>query len=47
MGTIHLILLILAFVLFLIAAIGIPSGRFSLVAGGLASWVLSEVLKGF
>lgn len=46
MGSVHLILLVLAFVLFLVAAIGVPSGRFSLVAGGLASWVLAEVLKG-
>ena len=44
MGTVSLILLVAAFVLFLLAALGIPSSRFSLVAGGLACWVLTEVI---
>jgi hypothetical protein len=37
-------LLIAAFVLFVIAAIGIPSGRFSLLAAGLGCWVLSSLV---
>lgn len=39
-----LILLVLAFVLFLLAAISVPSGRVNLVAAGLACWVLSVML---
>ena len=39
MASIELILLVAAFVLFVIAAIGIPSGRFNLIAAGLACWV--------
>lgn len=42
---ISLVFLIVAFVLFLIAAVGVPSGRFSLLSAGLACWVLSEILK--
>jgi hypothetical protein len=34
-------LLIAAFVLFVIAAIGVPAGRFNLLAAGLACWALS------
>jgi len=41
---ISLILLIVACVLFAIAAFGVPSGRFSLVAAGLFFWSLAEVL---
>lgn len=37
-------LLIAAFVLFVIGAVGVPSGRFSLVAAGLACWSLSEII---
>ena len=41
------ILLVAALVLFILAAIGIPSPtRFNLVAGGLACWVLSILLGG-
>ena len=39
MASIELILLVASFVLFVIAAIGIPSGRFNLIAAGLACWV--------
>lgn len=41
---IHTGLLIAAFVLFLLATLGVPGGRFSLVAAGLACWVLSTLL---
>jgi hypothetical protein len=36
-----LIFLIAALVLFILAAVGIPSTRFNLVAAGLACWVAS------
>lgn len=40
-----LILLIVAFVLFLLAGIGVPSPpRVNLLAWGLACWVLAEIL---
>jgi hypothetical protein len=38
------LLLIVAFVLFVIAAFGVASGRFNLIAGGLACWTLSIIL---
>ena len=39
------ILLVAAFVLFVLSAIGVPSPpRFNLMAGGLACWVLSILL---
>lgn len=41
-----LILLVFAFVCFTLAAFGVPSGRFNLIAGGLAFWVLSVILAG-
>jgi hypothetical protein len=42
------ILLVAAFVLFVLAAVGVPSpSRFNLVAGGLACWVLSILLSGY
>ena len=41
----RLILLILAFLCFLLAAAGVPTnGRVNLVALGLASWVLSILI---
>jgi hypothetical protein len=36
-----LIFLIAALVLFIVAAIGVPSGRVNLIAAGLACWVAS------
>lgn len=42
--TINLILLVLAFVFFLLAAVGVPAGRISLVPAGLACWVLSLLI---
>jgi hypothetical protein len=41
--TIGLLLLVFAFVLFVIAAVGVAT-RFNLIAAGLACWVLSQVL---
>ena len=41
--SIHLLLLIVAFVLFVVAAIGVPS-RINLVAAGLAAWVLANII---
>lgn len=41
--TLSLILLVAAFVLFVIAAAGVAS-RFNLIAAGLACWVLSLLL---
>lgn len=42
-----LILLVFAFVCFVLAAIGIPNpSRFNLIAAGLAFWVLSVILAG-
>ena len=43
----QLVLLILAFVLFLLAAIGVrtdPPGRFNLIAAGLAAWVAAALI---
>jgi hypothetical protein len=41
----RLILLILAFVCFLLAAVGVPTnGRVNLVALGLASWTLALLI---
>jgi hypothetical protein len=40
---ITLILLLAAFILFVLAAVGIPAGRYSLVAAGLACWVASAL----
>ncbi len=39
-----LILLIFAFVLFVLAALGVPSSRFNLIGAGLACWVLTLII---
>lgn len=44
--TISAILLIAAFVAFLVAAFGVAVGKLNLIAVGLALWVLAEVLGG-
>ncbi len=36
--------LIFALVLFILAAVGVPSSRFNLVAAGLAFWVATLVI---
>jgi len=47
MATISMILLIVALVLFALAAIGIPQPpKFQFLAAGLAFWVLSVLLVG-
>ncbi len=40
------ILIVFAFVLFFLAAIGVGAPRFNLVAGGLACYMLSILLSG-
>jgi hypothetical protein len=42
--TIDLLLLIIGFVLFVLAAIGVPSSRVNLVAAGLACWILTAIV---
>jgi hypothetical protein len=41
-----LILLVFAFVCFVISAFGTVTGRFNLIAAGLAFWSLSAILAG-
>ncbi len=41
---IALALLIAAFVLFVLGAVGVPAGRYSLQCAGLACWVLSALV---
>lgn len=45
MITIRLVLLLLAFVAFVLAAAGVPAPRTNLVAAGLACWVLSLLVS--
>lgn len=40
------ILLVFAFVCFVLAALGVSASRFNLIAAGLAFWVLSVLLAG-
>jgi len=42
--TVDLILLIVGFILFVLAAIGVPSSRVNLVAAGLACWILTAIV---
>lgn len=42
---ISLILLVFAFVLFVVAACGVSHPRINLLAAGLACWVLSVILS--
>ena len=44
MVSIHLILLLLAFVFFVLATVGVPASRINLTAAGLACWVLSSLI---
>lgn len=46
MLTLHLLLLLLAFVCFVLAALGVNSPRVSLLPLGLALWVLALLLGG-
>lgn len=43
---IALICYIVALVLFILAAVGVPSGRVGLVPAGLAFWILGEHIIG-
>ena len=43
---IELGLQIAAVVLFIIAAVGVPSGRFNLIAAGLACWAAASLVTG-
>jgi len=45
MITLRLIFLILAFVLFVLAALGVTTPRGNLMAAGLAFWVLAEIVS--
>jgi hypothetical protein len=38
------LLLIVAFVLFVLAALGLSAGRINFIAAGLACWLLSQIL---
>ena len=44
MSIIILILLVFGFVFFVLSALNVPSGRFSLIAAGLACWILADIL---
>ena len=44
MITPRLVLLVLALVLFVLAGLGVPSSRYSLIAFGLASWLASTTV---
>ena len=46
MLTLHLLLLLLAFVCFVLAALGVSSPRVGLLPLGLALWVLALLLGG-
>lgn len=46
MTVLSLALLVVAFVIFIIAAIGVPVPRVNLIAAGLACVVLSHILAG-
>jgi hypothetical protein len=41
---VHVILLVFAFVCFVLAALGVSGGRYNLVAAGLACWVGSVLV---
>jgi len=42
--SIGIILLVAAFILFVLVAINVPSARVNLLGAGLACWVLAEIL---
>jgi hypothetical protein len=44
MLSIDALLLVLAFVFFVLAALGVPSGRLNLTAAGLACWVTTYLV---
>jgi hypothetical protein len=44
MVTVSLVLLIAAFILFVLAALSVPVPRVNLLGAGLACWVLAQLL---
>jgi hypothetical protein len=42
--TVDLVLLIVAFICFVLTAIGVGAGRISLIGVGLACWVLASIV---
>lgn len=44
MVTVGLILMVAAFVLFVLAALSVPVPRVNLIGAGLACWVLAQLL---
>jgi len=44
MANLHLILYVAAFILFVLAAVGVPSPRVNLIAAGLACWILTLII---
>ena len=44
--TLSLILMVAALILFIVAALGVPAGRVSLTAAGLACWVAAQLSTG-
>jgi hypothetical protein len=44
MSILTMLLLLLALIAFVLAAIGIPLGKYNLIAVGLALWLLSQLL---
>lgn len=44
MINLRLILLLLAFILFVLAALNVPSTRINLIAAGLALWVMALIV---
>lgn len=45
--SISLLLMVIALVLFGVAAFGVASGRFNLIAAGLMFWVLAQLIGNF
>jgi hypothetical protein len=43
--SLDLLLYVFAFVLFVVAGVGVSSGRFNLIALGLACWVATFIFK--
>jgi hypothetical protein len=42
--SIDLVLLIIAFICFVVVALGVPTGRVNLLGVGLACWVLTAII---
>ena len=44
MAPIHLILIVAAFICAVLAALGVPTGRFNMIGAALACWFLSMLV---